>query len=55
MAEAKRAWGEGEFTRANWTVTEVAVANMAAVENVQFCKRIIAMEYDDYVTAMEKD
>jgi len=31
------------------------VANIAAVENVQFCERIISMEFEDYLTAMEKD
>jgi hypothetical protein len=52
--EAKQAWGKGQFTNASAGYNEIAVANIAAVENVQFCERIIAMEYEDYQTAMER-
>lgn len=55
VAEAKRAWAEGAFSRAEWPAERIALATMAAVENVQFCERIIAMEFEDYQTAMEKD
>ncbi len=55
MEEAKQAWGEGQFTHYKMKNDEIAAANMAAVENVQFCNRIINMEYDDYLRAMEKN
>jgi hypothetical protein len=55
VAEAKQAWAKGQFTSASLSANEIAVANIAAVENVQFCERIIAMEYEDYLTAMEKE
>jgi hypothetical protein len=54
VAEAKQAWAKGQFTGAPMNANEIAVANIAAVENVQFCERIIAMEYEDYQTAMER-
>jgi len=55
VAEAKQAWAKGQFTSASLSSNEIAVANIAAVENVQFCERIMAMEYEDYLTAMEKE
>ncbi len=53
VEEAKGAWARGQFNRD--TPHETAVATQAAVENVQFCQRLIGMEYEDYTTAMERN
>jgi len=52
VAEAKAAWASGQFTN-HQDMTQIAVANLAAVENVQFAERIINLEYEDYLTAMK--
>jgi hypothetical protein len=51
----KADWAAGAFTTASMSANEIAVANLAAVDNVQFATRLIHMEYDDYQTAMEKE
>lgn len=53
VAEAKSAWASGQFTTASMSPNDIAVANLAAVENVQFAERIINLEYEDYLTAMK--
>lgn len=55
MERVKADWAEGVFTKSSMSANEIAVANLAAVDNVQFATRIIQMDYEDYKTAMEKD
>ena len=50
---AMGAWAAGQFT-AGRGVQEIAVANLAAVENVQFARRLIEMDYDDYIATMKE-
>jgi hypothetical protein len=53
VAEAKDAWARGEFSKPTMSAAEVAVANLAAVENVQFAERIIDLDYETYLNAMK--
>ena len=55
VERVKGDWAEGVFTKSAMSANEIAVANLAAVDNVQFATRIIQMDYEDYKTAMEKD
>lgn len=53
VEEAKSAWANGEFSKPTMSVNEVAVANLAAVENIQFAERIIDLDYDTYLNALK--
>jgi hypothetical protein len=53
VVEAKDAWARGEFSKPTMSAAEVAVANLAAVENVQFAERIIDLDYETYLNAMK--
>jgi hypothetical protein len=50
----KADWAAGAFSSTTMSANEIAVANLAAVANVQFAIGVINMDYEDYKTAMEK-
>jgi hypothetical protein len=52
VEEVKSAWARGVFTEGRDAMSS-AVANAAAVENIQFAERLINMDFDDYLTAMK--
>ncbi|MBG0871871.1 hypothetical protein H0X91_18035 [Burkholderia sp. 9777_1386] len=53
IALAKDAWAAGELT-AGRNAQDIAVANLAAVENVRFAQRVIDLDYDDVVRITEE-
>ena len=55
MERLKADWAAGVFSGASMSANEIAVANLAAVANVQYAMGIINMTYEDYQTAMEKE
>jgi hypothetical protein len=53
VEEAKDAWCRGEFTKPALSAPEIAVANIAAVENVQFAQWLIDLDYETYLNALK--
>jgi hypothetical protein len=53
--KVKNDWAARAFTSSTMSANEIAVANLAAVENVQFAMHLVNMTYEDYLTAMEKE
>ena len=55
LERLKDDWVSGAFTSPSMSANEIAVANLAAVANVQYALGVINMTYEDYLTAMEKE
>jgi hypothetical protein len=55
VGRLKDDWASGAFTSSGMSSNEIAVANLAAVDNAQFALSIINMDYDAYRTAAEND
>ena len=55
VRKLKDNWAAGEFTATSMSASEIAVANLAAVDNIRFATDLINMTFEDYQTAMEKE